>query len=375
MKVIDLSRLFPGPYCSLLLRDLGADVVRVEDDGGAGDFVRWVPPMLSDGQGARFHALNRGKRSVALNLRDDSHKRAFEQLVLGADVLLESFRPGVLERMGLGPDVLHALNPRLIVCRISGYGQDGPDRLRAGHDLNYAARAGVLGMSDRPRPLPVQIADVTGGAWPAALQITAALLARERTREGAVIDVSMTDGAHAMNIMALADAAGGAELGAGTDLLTGSVPCYDVYPTKDGWLSVGALEPKFWAAFCRVTELDEILERGMDRGEEGDEVRALITAKLGERTTDEWVLAFADADACVEPVRAPAEAATKDPQLKDRRLRVGVHVGDDDVELPATPLSLAVPAAEPGPELGAHTREVLLGWGVDHRLVDEIAEG
>lgn len=371
VRVLDMSRLFPGPYCSLLLADLGADVVRVEG-GGGGDFIRWLPPLLADGQSARFHALNRGKRSVGLDLKDDAHKPAFEQLVRSADVLLESFRPGVLERIGFGPDKLYALNPRLIVCRISGYGQDGPDRLRAGHDINYAARAGVLGMSARPNVLPVQVADLCGGAWPAAVQILAALYGRENSGEGAQIDVSMTDGAHAMNIMANADATAGVELSAGSDMLTGAVPCYGVYPTSDGWLSVGALEPKFWADFCRVTELESLLERGMDRGDEGDEVRGIIETKLAERSTAEWGELFGAADACVEPVNPPATAASDDAQLRVRRLRVRVQIGDDEVALPATPLSLGTPASEAAPEAGVHTREVLAGWGVEAGVIDAV---
>jgi crotonobetainyl-CoA:carnitine CoA-transferase CaiB-like acyl-CoA transferase len=376
VKVLDLSRLFPGPYGSLLLADLGADVVRVESAAN-GDFVRYVPPLLADGQSARYHALNRGKRSIGLNLKDETHRRAFEQLVMTADVVLESYRPGVLERMGLGPDKLRALNPRLIVCRISGYGQDGPDAKRAGHDLNYLARAGVLGMLEKPGLPPVQPADVTAGAWPAALQITAALYARERTREGCTIDVSMTDGAHAMLIMALADHAGGNEkVGAGQDLLSGAVPSYGVYPTKDGHLAVGALEPKFWMGFCNALELPELLDRSMDRGEQGDEVRRLITHKLAEHTTSEWEERFREHDCCVEPVRAPEDAYEVDPQLSERPLRVAVPVEGEDVQLPATPLSLAQPRPAAGPVLGEHTREVLLGWGVDHRFVDEIvAEG
>lgn len=361
VKVLDLSRLLPGPYCTLLLADLGADVVRVEDEKG-GDLIRYLPPLCEDGQSAVFHALNRGKRSVALNLRSDEGRAAVRALAARADVLLESFRPGVLERMGLEPAALHEQNPGLVVCRISGYGQTGPDRLRAGHDLDYCARAGVLGMMGEPRALPVQVADLAGGSWPAALQIVAALYARSTTGQGAVIDVSMTEGAHSLLVMPLArHGAGGEQVGQGRDVLVGSVPCYDVYPTQDGWLAVGALEPKFWQGLCAALELPELADKGLATGEEGDEVRAALAKKLGERSTAAWEELFREHDVCVEPVRAPEES-TADPQLRARGVSVDVTVGDETLSLPRTPLRLSQAASSPGPLLGAHTDEVLAAW-------------
>lgn len=376
IKVVDLSRLFPGPYATLLLADLGADVVRVEDAKG-GDLIRHLPPHAADGQGAAFHALNRGKRSVALPLRSHEGKQALRQLVLGADVLVESFRPGVLERMGLAPDELLQDNPRLVVCRISGYGQDGPDRLRAGHDINYAARAGVLGMMKDPTVLPVQVADLVGGSWPAALQVVSALYARERTRRGAIIDVSMTEGAHAMLVMPLARRAAEPDepIGAGNDLLAGAIPAYRVYPTKDGHLAVGALEPKFWLAFTSALGLEELADKGLSTGDEGVYARQLIEEKLCERTSAEWEAFFREHDVCVEPVRTPEDAATSDAQLHARGVNVEVDAGGEPLALPRTPLRLSQAAARPAPVLGEHTREVLLGWGVDHELIERVMGG
>lgn len=373
-KVVDLSRLFPGPYATLLLADLGADVVRVEDEKG-GDMVRYLPPHAADGQGAAFHALNRGKRSVALALKTDDGKAALRQLLSHADVLVESFRPGVLERMGFAPERLLEDNPRLIVCRISGYGQDGPDRLRAGHDINYAARAGVLGMMKDPAVLPVQIADLVGGAWPAALQIVSALYARERTREGAVIDVSMTEGAHAMLVMPLARFAASPDepIGGGHDLLAGAIPSYGVYPTKDGHLAVGALEPKFWLGFTSALGLEELADKGLSTGDDGVYARQVLEAKLRERTTAEWEAFFREHDVCVEPVRAPEGVATSDAQLHARGVTVDVDTGGESLPLPKTPLRLSQAATRPAPTLGEHTREVLLGWGVDHDVVERVA--
>lgn len=375
VKVVDLSRLFPGPYCTLLLADLGADVVRVEDEKG-GDMVRLLPPHASDGQGVTFHALNRGKRSVALDLRSDDGKAALKQLLAGADVVVESFRPGVLERMGLAPDSLLEVNPRLVVCRISGYGQDGPDRLRAGHDINYAARAGVLGMMEDPQVLPVQVADLVGGSWPAALQIVSALYARERTRRGAIIDVAMTEGANAMLVMPLARHASSSEtIGAGKDLLGGAVPSYRVYPTKDGHLAVGALEPKFWLGFTSALGLEDIADKGLSVDDDGAQARARVTEKLLERTTAEWETFFQDYDVCVEPVRAPEGVGENDPQLAARGVSVDVDVHGERLELPRTPLRLSQAAKRAAPTLGEDTRAVLLGWGVDHALVERALGG
>lgn len=376
VKVIDLSRLFPGPYATLLLADLGADVVRVEDARG-GDMVRFLPPHAADGQGATFHALNRGKRSVALPLQREEGKEALRQLLRGADVLVESFRPGVLERMGFAPDALLADNPRLIVCRISGYGQDGPDRLRAGHDINYAARAGVLGMMQAPAVLPVQVADLVGGSWPAALQVVSALYAREHTGKGAVIDVSMTEGAHAMLVMPLARYAAAPDepIGQGRDLLAGALPSYRVYPTKDGHLAVGALEPKFWLGFTSALGLEDLADKGLSTGDEGRAAQERIAAKLRERTSAEWEAFFRDHDVCVEPVRAPEDAATIDEQLRARGVTVDVTVGNDALPLPRTPLRLSQAATGPAPSLGEHTREVLLGWGVEPDVVRRVTSG
>ena len=190
IRVLDLTRLLPGPFCTQLLADLGADVIKIEDPAG-GDYLRHTPPLADDGTSILFHALNRGKRSVTLNLKAESDRTQFLALCQDADVVVESFRPGVMARLGLGLEALHAVNPRLIVCAISGYGQSGPLRHRAGHDINYVARAGAFALMKRPTLLPVQVADLAGGAWPAAMQICAALVGRATSGVGAFIDVDM----------------------------------------------------------------------------------------------------------------------------------------------------------------------------------------
>jgi alpha-methylacyl-CoA racemase len=239
LRVLDLTRLLPGGYCTLLFADHGADVIKVEDTG-AGDYARADPPS--------FASLNRGKRSVSLDLKSDGGRAAFLRLASGADVVIESFRPGVMDRLGVGFSVLREANPSLVYCAITGYGQDGPLRARAGHDLNYLARTGVLGLSGDADGPPVQaaaqIADIAGGALMAAFGILAAL----RSQTGQFVDISMADGALSLLGMPAAGFLSGGDAPRRGDLvLGGRLLCYRVYACADGWVSMGALEPKFWA--------------------------------------------------------------------------------------------------------------------------------
>lgn len=366
VRILDLSRLFPGPYASLLLADLGADVVKVEAPSG-GDYLRYFPPAVDDAGGAAFWALNRGKRSVAIDLQDAEQRATLVGLIRACDVVIESFRPGVLEKFDLGPDAILRENPRAIVCRISGYGQEGPDRLRAGHDLNYAARAGVLDVMRDKGPLPVQVADLAGGAWPAALQICAALYGRERTGKGSVIDVSMTDGAHSMLIMPLARQTVDAseDIANGNDLLAGAVPSYDVYPAKEGAVAVGALEPKFWMALCSALDVPDLAGDGLSTGERAQEVREVLRETFSTKTAKEWAEFLAPFDCCVEAVMPAATAHLDDPHLKERALRVVVERDGVSHAFPATPIAMtgAAPATRAPPELGEHTDEVVAEWG------------
>jgi crotonobetainyl-CoA:carnitine CoA-transferase CaiB-like acyl-CoA transferase len=302
IRVLDLSRLLPGPFCTQLLCDLGAEVIKVEDPEG-GDYLRWTPPLLDDGTSVLFHALNRGKKSVTLDLKSAAGATALRKLLAAADVVVESFRPGVMEKLGFSPHQLQSEFPRLVVCSISGYGQTGPLRLRAGHDVNYVARAGATALMKAPTLLPVQVADLAGGAWPAAMQICAALVGRGKSGRGAVIDVSMKDGVVGLLSMMLARTLVGDEIAGGKDLLVGAVPCYGVYATSDGFLSVGALEPKFWASFCAALQQPDLRDASFDESS-----RSLIAAVLGAQTTAHWASVFKDFDACVEPVLSPAEA-------------------------------------------------------------------
>jgi alpha-methylacyl-CoA racemase len=343
IRVLDLSRLLPGPFCTQVLADLGADVVKVEDPQG-GDPLRSLPPLLPDGTSALFHAVNRGKRSVCVDLKSEDGRARFLRLVDDSDVVVESFRPGVMDRLGLSPAVLLERNPQVIVCSISGYGATSPQRERAGHDVNYVARSGALGMMKRPALLPVQVADLAGGAWPAAAQICAALVARGRMGRGAHIDVSMKDGL--MGLMALSFARAVVEgpdvLQQGGDLLVGHLPSYGVYATADGFVAVGALEPKFFCALCKTLGLDDFIERPFEE----DTARALATA-FATRTTADWTAVFAAVDACVEPVLSPAQA------LDEARL-IDVVVEDQQFRFVASGVDVETVLGRRGPRLGEH---------------------
>jgi alpha-methylacyl-CoA racemase len=376
VRVLDLTRLLPGPFATLVLADLGADVVRVEDPSG-GDWLRHLPPVHGE-QSLAFHALNRNKRSVALDLRAPAGAAAFRRLARRADAVIESFRPGVLDRLGVGFEALRAENPRIVLCSISGYGQDGPYAGRAGHDLDYCAIAGALaanGPPERPLALGVQVADLAGGSWPAAAGTLAALLRARGTGEGAHVDVSMTEGALAMLAMPLGIAwARGTPIARGREMLTGGAACYGVYRTKDGrFAALGALEPKFFAGFCEAVGRPELAERQLDGGGEGP--RAEIEAIFASRTRAEWIAFAAEHDVCVAPV-LEGDEPRQDPQLRARGAFVEVPAPGEGRAMPAvaTPIRVRGEAAplRPAPRLGEHTTAVLSEAGFTEREIEEL---
>jgi crotonobetainyl-CoA:carnitine CoA-transferase CaiB-like acyl-CoA transferase len=367
LRILDLTRLLPGPFATLVLADLGADVVKVEDPEG-GDWLRHLPPVAGE-QSHAYHALNRNKRSLALDLRSAAGAAAFRRLTRRADAVIESFRPGVMDRLGIGFEALRAENPRIVLCSVSGYGQDGPYAARAGHDLDYCAIAGVLatnGPPERPLPLGVQVADVAGGSWPAATGILAALLRARATGEGAHVDVSMTEGALALLAMPLGMAsARGTPLARGAELLTGGAACYGVYRTKDGrFVALGALEPKFFAGFCAAVGRPELAERQLDGNGAGP--RAELEAVFAGRTFAEWAAFAAAHDACLAPV-LEGEEPRADPQLRARGAFVEVPTPYEGRAMPgvATPIRIRGEPAplRPAPRLGEHGEAVLAEAG------------
>ncbi len=363
IRVLDLSRLLPGPYCTLVLADLGADVVKVEEPQG-GDYLRWMLPLAGK-QSGYFHALNRNKRSLRLDLKRPEGVAALRRLARRFDVLVESFRPGVLEGLGLGYGELRRESPGIVLCSITGYGQDGPYRDRAGHDLDYCAVAGVLGLNgrpDAPLPLGVQVADVAGGAWPAVAGILAALVRRAVTGEGARIDISMTEGALAMLAMPLGGAAArGEPMRRGRELLNGGAACYGVYRTREGrFVALGTLEPKFFARFCEAVGRPDLAARQFDEGGAGP--RAELETVFAARTRDEWARFAAEHDVCLMPVLEGDEPAN-DPQLRSRGAFFDLETPWEGRSIPAVASPVRLAGVEsprrPAPELGAETDAVL----------------
>ncbi len=367
VRVLDLTRLLPGPFCTVLLADFGADVIKVEDTAG-GDYMRWMPPLV-DEYSAMFHPLNRNKRSLAIDLKNPLGREAFLRLATTADVVVESFRPGVMDRLGIGFAALREVNPRVVLCSISGYGQDGPFRDRAGHDLNYAAVAGVLllgGSSGSAPPMPgLQVGDLGGGAMDAALAIMIALHHAARTGQGQHCDVSMVDGliswagVHASQLFATGEPP---EPGGG--MLTGRYPCYRIYPCADGYLSVGALEPKFWREFVEAIGLPALAGNGLVDGEEGRRTVAAVEAVLRTRTRAEWEQALAGHDVCVEPVLDIGETF-EHPQARSRGMRLDAGDGRPTAQTGFPIRLMGSPAGyrRPAPRYGEHTDEVLAEAG------------
>ncbi len=381
VRALDLTRLLPGGYATQMLADLGADVLKIEEPG-SGDYARTMPPFQR-GVGQSFLAVNRNKRSAALNLKHPAGREALLRLIDRADVLIESFRPGVMARLGLGADALLARNPRLVYCAISGYGQDGPYSQRAGHDLNYIGYAGLLAHNIRPGQPPTlpgpQLADIFGGSLMAVAGILAALVGRATSGKGRVVDVSMTDGALALlPLLATLVANGVPEPGPGEVWLAGALACYNVYETADGrYVTVAALEPKFWAELCRRLERPDLIERQFPRdAADRDEVMAALAAIFRTRTRDEWVAELGDVDVCVGPVNTLAEALD-DPQLRARGVTTTADYGaaGEGTAIRYTPLVSGAPfqVRRGLPGLGQHTAAALAEVGYTEEEIRALA--
>ena len=388
VRVLDLSRLLPGGFCSLLLADYGADVLKVEDMG-AGDYIRWSPPIVEgvarSAASALFLALNRNKRSIRIDLKQDAGREVLLALVGEHDVVLESFRPGVLDRLGVGYEAMRAVNPKIVLCSITGYGQDGPLRDRAGHDMNYLALTGVLGLTGEPGGPPVQpaaqIADFGGGALMAAFGILAALREAERTGEGQVVDVAMADGA--LSWLALVAARYLNE--AGTDPpqrgmleLAGGLACYRPYACADGgWVALGALETKFWAAWCRGAGREDLLDEQF--AAPGSAGVAAVEAVFASRTRAEWEAFAAEHECCLDPVLDLGEVLSSQ-LVRAREMVVGLDQpgAAQPVSLLGPPVKLSRTPADPnrlpGPLLGEHTEAVLRGAGFDEARIAQLVE-
>jgi alpha-methylacyl-CoA racemase len=384
VRVLDLSRLLPGGFCSLLLADFGAEVLKVEDTG-MGDYIRWSTPYYEgaddSAKSALFLALNRGKRSIRIDLKQDLGKEIFLRLVHDYDVLIESFRPGVMERLGVGYETLREQNPRLVYCAITGYGQDGPYTARSGHDMNYLGLNGLLGLSgdaDGPPVQPAgQIADLGGGALMAAFGILAALRERERSGEGQLVDVSMFDGSLSwLALVAAKYLADGVTPGRGELELAGGLICYRPYACRDGWVTLGALEPKFWQEWCRGVGREDLVEKQFEPP--GSEAHGEVERIFMERTRDEWQAFASEHDCCLEPVLGLDEALDSElVRAREMVLPLEQPGAGAAVRLLGVPVKLSrTPGAPagPGPALGEHTTEVLASLGYSPDAIDALLE-
>ncbi|MEW6352009.1 MAG: CaiB/BaiF CoA-transferase family protein [Thermodesulfobacteriota bacterium] len=373
LKVLDLSSNLPGPYMTWLLASMGADVVKVENPLG-GDNSRSLGGGYSGELSPPFEAVNRNKRSVTLNLKHPQGRDLFLRLLDRYDVLVEGFRPGTMDRLGLSYEVLTARQPALIQVAISGYGQDGPNRLRAGHDVNYLSLAGILGMTGSKDGVPaipgVQVADIAGGSLPALAGLLAALIQRQLTGKGQFVDVSMFHGVLSLATMVMSGVARGLEEPLpGKMLLNGRFPCYGLYRTKDGrYMSLGALEFKFWENFCHAVCRDDLIQ-GQFGGPEV--VRAVEEIFLG-RTMQEWGAHLAEQDCCCEPVLTLIEAADSELVSFRGMLDTMPHGGrqlTSPLQLSGSPNS----DGRPSPGLGEHTREVLGSLGLTAEELERLA--
>jgi alpha-methylacyl-CoA racemase len=357
VKVVEIAGIGPGPHACMILADLGADVIRVERPGGQ---------LLA---GGATMVLNRGRPSVALDLKQPEAAATVLELARDADILVEGMRPGVTERLGIGPEQCHEVNPRLVYGRMTGWGQDGPLAQAAGHDINYISVAGALfGMGQTPeRPqFPANlVGDFGGGSTYLVIGLLAALLEARISGQGQVVDAAIVDGTAHLNAMAAAFlASGGYRERRGANLLDGGVPFYDVYETSDGrHVSVGALEPQFFATLVKLLGLEDTAP-GQGETNRYDELRALLAETFKQRTQAEWIELFEGTDACVAGV-IPFSEAVNHPHLRARETFVeheGLMQPQPAPRFSRTAATLSLP---PSPAAGTHTREALTAWGVE----------
>lgn len=370
LKVLDFTGLLPGPFGTRLLADMGAEVLRVEAPVRP-DMVRIMPPFDSNGLSACHASLNRNKGAIAIDLKTPEGLEIVRSLVKEYDVVVEQFRPGVMSRLGIGFEELKAINPKLIYCAITGYGQNGVYRNRAGHDLNYLAVAGIMDYTGRqdagPLPLPIQAADVTGGLY-AVGGILAAVIHRLNTGEGQFVDISLTDAAFSLQALTAPPAlVGNEQPKPETDGLNGG-SFYDCYRTADNrFLSIAGLEPQFFSGFCMAIEKPELLPLGISKQPDTVKlVKSTIQDVIIQKPLSEWVALFSALDVCVEPVLTFAEAC-EHPQMRDRNMVVDVPMANGELQkqiacpvvFSATPVQYKLT----GGHLGAETDRVMQAQG------------
>ena len=377
IRVLDLTRLLPGPLATMHLADMGADVIKIEDTG-AGDYARTLMGAGSGGMSEYFRVLNRNKRGLRLDLKQAAGREAFLRLAKCADIIVEGFRPGVVKKLGVHYDAVAAVNPRIVYCAITGYGQNGPYAMRAGHDINYIGYAGVLdqiGPGDGPPVLPnFQIADLLGGTLTAVMGILAALVDARARGQGRYVDVAMTDAvlAHAvMPLVALLEQ--GRPPARASQRLSGGLPCYNVYATSDGrCMAVGALEPKFWHALCDALECPEFKSQHYVFGSRGTPAKQRLAAIFASRTQAHWTEKLAHLEACVSPVLNIEEALANE-QFRARGMVLDEN-GAPRVALPVKFSDFEFGIERPAPQAGEHSDEVLREAGYAAAEIEALRE-
>ncbi|MES2394629.1 MAG: CaiB/BaiF CoA-transferase family protein [Bacteroidota bacterium] len=370
VKILDLTRLLPGPMCTLHLADMGADVLKIEELS-IGDYARLMPPMQNKNS-VFFHAVNRNKRSIAIDLTKEEGRLLFLKLSETADIIVESFRPGVVNKLGIDYETLKKNNPKLIYCSITGYGQSGPYRDKAGHDINYCAYTGVLDRKEEQPFIPnFQIADVVGGSLNAAMGILAALVQQKMTGEGQYIDVSIMDGILAHATPALAQVDHGEH-----GFLTGALPCYSIYETSDKkFMALGALEFKFWERFCKAIDRADLVIFHMVAEEQAQKVFIEVSTFFESNTQQFWTDKFKDIDCCVSPILTLKESLDNE-QVKARNMvQIKNYPEEGEVLQFGLPLkfsSFEFEIEQSAPELGEHTEAELLKIGCSESEIKEL---
>jgi crotonobetainyl-CoA:carnitine CoA-transferase CaiB-like acyl-CoA transferase len=377
IRILDLTTLYPGPLATMMLGDLGADVVRIERHQSP-DMIRFMPPFIGE-ESAAYLTLNRSKRTLVLDLKTEEGRSVFFDLVKTADIVTEQFRPGVLDKIGIGYEEARRSNPRIIYVSLTGFGQDGPYALRAGHDINYMSWAGLLSQiktENRPVLPAFQIADVAGGCFMTVIACLSALWYREKSGQGQRVDVAMVDAILPLLTLQLAQYWGQSDGSPAVNLLTGAFPCYGLYECSDGkYISLGALEPKFWTNFCKLMNRGDWLSGNFASGEEGARVHAEVAAAIREKTRDEWVKIAESHDICLGPVNE-IEELEEDPHLRSRGMIVDImEKGDFRLKGLGIPIkfSESKPSApDPVSPAGTDSVEILKEVGYSAGRVEDL---